>query len=82
MTKGFVKSKNLDELRFKVQRLLPESDLCEFGARERERDRNKLGSAKRRSPDCVNAARGQAEVVSKRRNKIHQTWGPPFSGAL
>ena len=24
----------------------------------------------------------QAEVVSKNRNKIHQSWGPPFSGAL
>ena len=37
MTKGFVKSKNLDELRVELQRLLPESDLSEFGARERER---------------------------------------------
>ena len=25
---------------------------------------------------------GQAEVVSDSRNKIHQTWGPPFSRAL
>ena len=24
----------------------------------------------------------QAEVVSKSSNKIHQTWGPPFSRAL
>ena len=24
----------------------------------------------------------QAEVVSKSRNKVHQTWGPPFRGAL
>ena len=24
----------------------------------------------------------QAEVVSKNRNKFHQTWGPPFSRAL
>ena len=24
----------------------------------------------------------QAEVVSNTRNKIHQTWGPPFSRAL
>ena len=25
---------------------------------------------------------GQTEVVSKSSNKIHQTWGPPFSQAL
>ena len=25
---------------------------------------------------------GQAEVVSKSRNEIHQTWGPPIRGAL
>ena len=25
---------------------------------------------------------GQAEVVSSSRNKIHQTWGPPFGRAL
>ena len=24
----------------------------------------------------------EAEVASKSRNKIHQTWGPPISGAL
>ena len=24
----------------------------------------------------------EAEVVSKSRNKIHQTWGPPINGAL
>ena len=24
----------------------------------------------------------EAEVVSKSKNKIHQTWGPPISGAL
>ena len=24
----------------------------------------------------------EAEVVSKSKNKIHETWGPPISGAL
>ena len=42
------------------------------------------GSAKRLSPGWVNAAgiARQADVVSSSRNKIHQTWGPPFSREL
>ena len=30
----------------------------------------------------LQARKGQEEVVSKSRNKIHQTWDPPFSRAL
>ena len=41
------------------------------------------GSAKRWSPGLRECCRqSQAEVVSKSINKIHQTWGPPFSRAL
>ena len=38
-------------------------------------------SAERWAPGCVNAA-SKAEVVSNSSNKIHQTWGLPFSRAL
>ena len=31
---------------------------------------------------CECCRQVEAEVVSKSRNKIHQTWGPPFSRAL
>ena len=41
------------------------------------------GSAKRWSPGYVNAAgKSQAEVVSKSRNKIHQTWERHISRSL
>ena len=33
-----------------------------------------------RLPECCRQV--EAEVVSKSRNKIPQTWGPPISGAL
>ena len=31
---------------------------------------------------CECCRQSQAEVISKSRNKIHQTWGPPFTQAL
>ena len=31
---------------------------------------------------CECCRQVEAEVVSKSRNKIHQTWGPPINGAL
>ena len=37
------------------------------------------GWSKSLSPGCVSA---EAEVVSKSRNKVHQTWGPPYRRAL
>ena len=42
------------------------------------------GSAKRQPPGCVSAAGKlvEAEVISNIRNKIHQTWHPPFSRTL
>ena len=41
------------------------------------------GSTNRWAPGCVNAAgKLRKGVLSKSRNKIHQTWGPPISGPL
>ena len=41
------------------------------------------GSTNRRGPRLRECCRQvEAEVVSKSRNKIHQTQGPPISGAL
>ena len=31
---------------------------------------------------CESCRQVEAEVLSKSKNKIHQTWGPPISGAL
>ena len=50
--------------------------------RKREEERGRVqGSAERWAPGCANAV-SKAEVVSNSSNKIHQTWGLPFSRAL
>ena len=57
--------------------VLKENTMKEAAGNRMYRARKKVGPRLR---ECCRQS--QAEVVSKDRSKIHQTWGPPFSRAL